>query len=37
MNKTKNFKRRIAITMVILSGVCLTCLSLVMSVGSNRL
>lgn len=37
MNKKKRFKQRLAITMMILSGVCLTGLSMLMSVGSDRL
>jgi hypothetical protein len=37
MRKSKHLKRRIAITMFILSGVCLTGLSMFMAVGSDRL
>ena len=37
MPNKRNFKRRLAVTMVILCGVCLTGLSMFMSVGSDRL
>jgi len=37
MYQTKNIKSRIAVTMMILCGVCLTGLSLMMAVGSDRL
>ena len=37
MYKKKRFKERLAITMMILSGVCLTGLSMLMSFGGDRL
>lgn len=37
MYNKKRLKQRIAITMMILSGVCLTGLSMLMAVGSDRL
>ena len=37
MRKKKHLKQRLAITMLILSGVCLTGLSMLMAVGSDRL
>ena len=37
MLKSKHTRQRIAITMLILSGVCLTALSMLMAVGSDRL
>lgn len=37
MHKRKRFKQRLAITMMILSGICLTGLSMLMAVGSDRL
>ena len=37
MHTKKRFKQRLAITMMILSGVCLTGLSVMMSVGADRL
>jgi len=36
MRKNKHLKRRIAITMSILSGICMTALSMIMAVGSDR-
>lgn len=37
MRKNKHLKRRMTITMFILSGICLTCVSMIMAVGSDRL
>jgi hypothetical protein len=37
MKKNGHFKRRFAVTVLILCGVCLTGLSMFMSIGSDRL
>jgi hypothetical protein len=37
IRKNRHLKRRFAITMMILSGICLTGLSMLMAVGSGRL